>query len=98
MFVAVKFRKNVNFDKYKYFGFGIGFVVNGNFLLSFGKNVLIFGVDMSSSVHVDNKKKDFLIFGKGIKQEIDDATLTTKNVYTINFSEQQKKVCFRFTL
>ena len=89
--------KNVDFDKYKYFGFGIGFVVNGNFLLSFGKNVLIFGVAMSSSVHVDDKIC-LLIFGKGIKQEIDDTTLTTKNVYTINFSEQQKKVCFRFTL
>ena len=30
---------------------------------SIGKNVIIFGVDMSSSVHIDNKKKDiqFLI-------------------------------------
>ena len=26
---------------------------------SFGRNVVIFGVDMSSSVHVDNKGKDF---------------------------------------
>ena len=24
----------------------------------FGQNCIIFGVDMSSSVHVDNKKKD----------------------------------------
>ena len=31
----------------------------------FGQNVIIFGVDMSSSVHVDNKKKDILILGKG---------------------------------
>ena len=29
-----------------------------------GKNVIIFGADMSSSVHVDNKKKDILILGK----------------------------------
>ena len=31
----------------------------------FGQNVLIFGVDMSSSFHVDNKKKDILVLGKG---------------------------------
>ena len=29
-----------------------------------GKNV-IFGIDMSSSVHIDNKVKDILILGKG---------------------------------
>ena len=31
---------------------------------------------MSSSAHVDSKKKDILIFGKGSRQELDDATLT----------------------
>ena len=30
-----------------------------------GKNVIIFGVDKSSSVHIDNKEKDILILGKG---------------------------------
>ena len=34
----------------------------------FGENVIIFGVDMSSSVHVDNKKKDILILGEGPTQ------------------------------
>ena len=33
------------------------------------KNVIIFGVDMSSSVHVDNKKKDILILGEGPTQD-----------------------------
>ena len=27
----------------------------------FGKNAIIFGTDMSSSVHIDNKKKDILV-------------------------------------
>ena len=27
----------------------------------FGKNVIIFGADMSSSVHLDNKRKDILV-------------------------------------
>ena len=26
-----------------------------------GKNVIIFGIDVSSSMHIDNKGKDFLI-------------------------------------
>ena len=49
-------------------GCGIGFNVSGSFLLPdsnrFGENVIIFGADMSSSVHIDNKKKDVLILGK----------------------------------
>ena len=39
---------------------------------SMGKNVIIFGVDMSSSVHTDNKKKDILILGKVPTQGLDD--------------------------
>ena len=31
---------------------------------SYGRNVVIFGVDLNSSAHVDNKKKDALIFDK----------------------------------
>ena len=33
---------------------------------------------MSSSVHIDNKKKDVLILGKGPQQGLDDTTLTAK--------------------
>ena len=38
----------------------------------FGRNVIIFGVDMSSSVHVDNKGKEILILGKGPTQGLGD--------------------------
>ena len=38
----------------------------------FGKNVIIFGVDMSSSVHVNNKKKDILILREGPMQGLDN--------------------------
>ena len=34
-----------------------------------GKNVIIFGVDMSSSSKIDNRKKEILILGKGPTQE-----------------------------
>ena len=54
--------------KYKYTGYGIEFDSRSQFLFtggSYGKNVIIFGADMSSSVHVDNKGKDILILGEG---------------------------------
>ena len=37
----------------------------------FGKNVIIFKVDMSSSVYFDNEKKDILFLGKGPTQGLD---------------------------
>ena len=53
--------KNADIEKYGYSGFGIGFDRRSSFSFpggGFGQNVLIFGVDMSSSAHIDNKKKD----------------------------------------
>ena len=43
-----------------------------SFIIFMGKNIIIFGVDMSSFVHVDNKGKDILIIGKGETQGLDD--------------------------
>ena len=52
--------KNSDRDKYKYFGYGIGFDARGSFSSSdgsrFGENVISFSTGMSSSVHVDNRK------------------------------------------
>ena len=50
-----------------------------------GKNVIIFGTDMSSSVHTDNKNKDILILGEEPKQGLDDTSLTAKAIYAIYF-------------
>ena len=33
-----------------------------------GENIIIFGVDMSSSLHIDNKNKDILILVEGPTQ------------------------------
>ena len=41
---------------------------------------------MSSSVHIDNKKKDILILGKGQTQRLDDTMLTAQVQYSNNFS------------
>ena len=47
---------------YGYSGYGIRFDrrLSSSFLgVGFGQNIRIFGVDMSSSVHIDNKEKTF---------------------------------------
>ena len=58
-----------------------------------GKNVIIIGVDMSSSVHIDNKKKDILILGKGPTQGLDDTMLTAEAQYSVNFPRSNRKCC-----
>ena len=47
-----------------------------------GINVIIFGVDMSSSVHVDNKMNNILILGKVPTQGLDDTTSTAEAQYS----------------
>ena len=58
-----------------------------------GKNVIIFRVNMISSVHIDNKKKDILILGIGRTQGLDDTTITAEAQYSINFSRSNRKFC-----
>ena len=33
--------------------------------IGFGRNCIIFGADINSSVHIDNNKKDILVLAKG---------------------------------
>ena len=54
--------KNAGIDKYKYSGYGIGFNRHGFFSHrngGTGRNVIIFGVDTSSSAEIGNRKKIF---------------------------------------
>ena len=75
--------KIVDIDRYKYSGYGIGFDRKGKISAGngFDRNCIIFGVDMSSSVHVDNKKKDILLPGEGPTQGLDGTTLTAEKKY-----------------
>ena len=50
-----------------------------------------FGADLSSSVHVDTKGKDFSILGEGPTQELDDTTLTAEAINPINFTQPNKR-------
>ena len=47
---------------------------------------------MSSSAHIDNKEKDILVLGKGPTQGLEH-TLTAEKMYSINFTEKNKKFC-----
>ena len=100
-FDAVTLTKNGGIDKDGYSGYGIEFDRRGSFLFPgsrLGQNVLMFGVDMSSSTHIDNKKKDILVLGIGPTQGLEH-TLTAEKIYSINFTVTRKtfwitmKVC-----
>ena len=95
LFGAVTLTKNADIEKYKYSGYGIGFGRRSSFLFpsgGFGQNVLIFGADMSTSIHIDNKKKDILVLGRGPTQGL-ESTLTVEKMYSINFTIRKKKFC-----
>ena len=51
-----------------YSGCGIKFDSAGSWSFNNGitKNIIIFGVNNSSSSHADNHKNDFLVLGKGL--------------------------------
>ena len=88
MFWSIKLNRNAERDKYEYRGYGIGFDSCPQFSLtdsSVGKNLIV-GVDMSSSMHIDNKNKDILILGKTTKQGLNDTTWTAIAEYSINGS------------
>ena len=62
LFGAVTLTRNAVIYNYGYSGYGIGFDRRGVF--SFpgggnGQNVLIFGLDMSFTAHIDNKKNKY---------------------------------------
>ena len=81
LFGAVKLTKNADIDKHKYFGYGIGFDSRGSFTHpsgGYGKNVIIFGADMTNSAHAINKARSILVLGKDFIQGIDDTTIYAK--------------------
>ena len=94
LFGSVKLTKNSDIDKYGYSGYGTGFDRETSFSFGndIGKNVIIFGVDTSSSSKIDNRKKDILILGKGPTQGLED-TLSAEKLYSINFTKKNTKFC-----
>ena len=91
LFGSVKLTKNADIDKYGYSGYSIGSDRETSFSFGndIGKNVIIFGVDMSSSTKVDKRKKEILILGKGPTQGLEH-TLSAEKLYSINFTKKCK--------
>ena len=93
MFGADKLTKNSDIDKCKYSDYGIGFDSEGSFLHSndLGRNATIFGADVSSSTHTNNKTRNILVLGR------DGTTIYVEKMYSINFSETGQ-ILFEFAL
>ena len=93
-FGSVKLTKNADIDKYRYSGYGIRFDRETSFSFGneTGKNVIIFRVDMSSSLKIDNRKKDISILGKGPTQGLEH-TLSAEKLYSVSFTKKNTKFC-----
>ena len=72
LFGAISLTKNTDIDKHKYSGYGIGFDRHGSFSfpgIGLGRNKIVFEVDTSSSVHIDNKKKYIWFWVKVLQKD-----------------------------
>ena len=95
MFGSVKLTKNPDIDKYKYSGYGSGFDRKREFSFGngFGQNVVIFGADMSSSIHSTNKSKNILVLGKDFVQGLDNTIIYAEKLYSTNSTKTNTKFC-----
>ena len=97
---VVSLTETADIDKYGYSGYGIGFDKHGSFSFpgtGLGINVIIFGVDMSLSIKIDNSKKDILILVKGPTQWLEH-TLSAEQMYSNVFYCDWKEILFKFAL
>ena len=99
LFGVFSLTKNADIDKYGYSRYGIEFDRHGSFSFSgtgLGRNVIIFGQDMSPSTKIDNRKKNILILGKGLTQKLEqrlEQTLSAEKMCSNNFAVTGKKFC-----
>ena len=92
LFDAIKITKNADSSKNKYEGYGICFDEGGTFTSGNngnGKNVLIFGADMSFSSIL--QIKPIIFIGKDFVQGINDTIWYAEKSYKTNFTEPNKK-------
>ena len=76
------------FDERSHFGHTItegGFTHTTN-----GRNVLIFGADMSFSVHATNRANHIYLMGEGLTQGVNDFTIYAEKNYYRNFTDPGK--------
>ena len=87
--------KNSDKEKYVYSRYGITLDSGGSwsFCNDLARNVIIFGVDNSSSSHSDNRKNNFLILGEGPIYGINGNFGAPEKNFDINFSKANTKCC-----
>ena len=74
---------NSDTDKWQYSGYGIGFDLKGEFTQpdgGDGKNVIIFGADLSNSRHSTNKTQSLLVLGHGLTKKVYDTTIYAESL------------------
>ena len=59
----------------------------------FGRSCIIFGADLSSFSHANNRKTNILVFGKDFVRGVNGATIYAEKLYSVNFTENNKKIC-----
>ena len=100
LFGAMQITKNADTSKYDYKGYGICFdersefghtITEGGFAhTTDARNILIFGADMSFSVHKTNRVNHIYLMGTDLTQDIHDTTIyAEKNLYR-NFTDPGK--------
>ena len=102
LFGAMQITKNATDNsKNNYKGYGICFdersefghtITEGGFThTKDARNVLIFGADMSFSVHTTNRANNIYVMGTGLTQGIYDTTLYAEKNFYRNFTDFGKK-------
>ena len=102
VFGAMQITKNATDNsKNNYKGYGICFDEGSQFghttseggrtHITHGRNVLIFGADMSFSVHATNRANHIYVMSDGVTQSIHDTTLYVEKKYFRNFTESSVK-------
>ena len=82
-------RYSVCFDEGSQFGHTVS--EGGRTHITNGRNVLIFGADMSFSIHRTNTANHIYVMGDGFTQGIHDTTLYVEKKYFRNFTEPNVK-------
>ena len=95
LFSATNKVKNSDKEMWVYSGYGITIdsASSWNFDSDFALNVVILGVDNSSSSHTDNRENNFLLVGVGPTYGINGSFGSPEKHCTINFSANTK-FCF----
>ena len=102
LFGAMQITKNATDNsKNNYKGYGICFddrsefghtITEGGFTLTTdARNVLIFGADMSFSVHATNRANHIYLMGTGLTQDINDTMIYAERNFCRNFTVPCKK-------